>query len=163
MNTKTYKNALAALLVLLVAVGCSKQSSESSEAPGDSEAPEIASKKMTSEIDKMAEEVLQSTDKMEATDWLKRYPKSQIGENEEGRPILLAPVVTRLTQAGAQRVVIQYTTLGQAQLLTAMVVVLPTDAAARQKIFAMEAELSQLCDQTQVTDRGQKYLHYGFD
>jgi hypothetical protein len=59
--------------------------------------------------------------------------------------------------------VIQFTTLGQAQLLTAMVVVLPTDAAVRQKIFAMEAELSQICDQTRVADRGQKYLHYGFD
>ncbi len=163
MNAKPYKNVVAALLVLLVVVGCSKQSPESSEAAGDSDAPEVASKKMTSEIDKMAEEVLQSADKMEAADWLKRYPKSQISEDEEGRPILLAPVVARLSQAGAQRVVIQFTTLGQAQLLTAMVVVLPTDAAARQKIFAMEAELSQLCQQTQVTDRGQKYLHYGFD
>ena len=149
--------------MLFRSVGCSKQSSDSSEAAGDSDAPEVATKKMTSEIDKMAEEVLQSSDRLEAADWLKRYPKSEIGEDEQGRPILLAPVVARLTQAGAQRVVIHYTTLGQAQLLTAMVVVLPTDATARQKIFAMEAELSQLCDQTQVADRGQKYLHYGFD
>jgi urease accessory protein UreF len=163
MNIKTtYKSALAALVALLVAVGCSKQSSDSSEA-ADSEVPEVADKKMTKAIDKMAEEVLQDTDKMEAADWLKRYPKSEIGQDEEGRPILLAAIVARLNQAGAQRIVIQFVKLGQAELLTAMVVVLPTDSAARQKIFAMEAELSQLCDQTQVTDRGQKYLHYGFD
>ena len=158
-----YKNTVAALLALLMAVGCSKQSEDSSEAATDSDVPEVAGKKMTAEIDKMAEEMLQSSEKMEAADWLKRYPKSQIGEDEEGRPILLAPVVARLSQAGAQRVVIQFTKLGQAELLTAMVVVLPTDSAARQKIFAMETELSQLCQQTQVADRGQKYLHYGFD
>jgi hypothetical protein len=163
MNIKPiYKNTVAALLALLMAVGCSKQSAES-EAATDSDVPEVAGKKMTAEIDKMAEEVLQSSDKMEAADWLKRYPKSQIGEDEDGRPILLAPVVARLSQAGAQRIVIQFTKLGQAELLTAMVVVLPRDSAARQKIFAMETELSQLCQQMQVADRGQKYLHYGFD
>ena len=164
MNTKTkHRNAAAALLALLLAVGCSKQSSDSSATATDTYAPPVANKKMTSEIDKMAEEVLQSPDKMEAADWLKRFPKSQVGEDEEGRPRLLAPVIARITQAGAQRVVIQFTKLGKAELLTAMVVVLPTDSAARQRLFAMEAELSQLCDQTPVTDRGQKYLHYGFD
>jgi len=44
-----------------------------------------------------------------------------------------------------------------------MVVELPKDSAARQKCFAMDPELSQLCDQIAVIDRGQKYLHYGFD
>jgi hypothetical protein len=44
-----------------------------------------------------------------------------------------------------------------------MVIVLPTDKAARQKLFAMDPELSQACDQTPVKDYGQKYLHYGFD
>jgi hypothetical protein len=135
VSAKIHKRALAALILLLVAFGCSKQASESSEAAADSDVPEVAGKKITREFDKMLEEVLLSADKVEAADWLKRYPKSQVGEDEEGRPIFLAPAVSRLTQAGAPRVVIQFTTLGQAQLLTAMVVVLPTDAAVRQKIF----------------------------
>ena len=146
-----------------MAVGCSKQSSDSTGAAADSDAPAVADKKMTSEIDKMAEEVLRSADKMEAADWLKRYPKSSVGEDEEGRPRLLASVIARLTQAGAERVVIEFHKLGKAELLGAMVVVLPTDASARQKLFAMDADLSQMCQQTPVTDRGQKYLHYGFD
>ena len=154
---------VAAFFALLLALGCSKQSSDSSEAAAESEVPAVADKKMTVEIDKMAEEVLQSTDKMKAADWLKRYPKSQISDDEEGRPILLASLVARLREAGAPRIVIDTATIGQGHVLVGMVVVLPTDAAARQKLFAMDPELSQLCEQTPVTDRGQKYLHYSFD
>jgi len=164
MNTKsTSLNAVATLLALVMVVGCTKQSSDSSETATESDAPEVASKKMTSEIDKMAEEVLQSEDKMEAGDWLKRYPKSQIGEDEEGRPMLLAPFVARLREAGAQRIVIQTAKIGQGEFLVGMVVVVPADAATRRKLFAMDAQLSQLCQQTPVIDRGQKYLHYSFD
>jgi hypothetical protein len=164
MKTKTiYKNALAGLLALVLAAGCSKPGSGSSEADADSGGQEIAGKKMTSDIDKMAEEVLQSEDKMEAADWVKRYPKSQLGEDEEGKPVLLAPIVARLREAGAQRIVIETGKIGQGEFLVGMVVVLPGDAAARKKLFALETELSQLCQQTTVVDRGQKYLHYSFD
>ncbi len=157
----TYKHALSAILTLLVAVSCSKQSADSSDS--ESDVPDVADKKMTSAIDKMAEEALQSPDKMEAADWVKRYPKSQIAEDEEGKPILLAPIVDRLREAGAQRIIIQTVKIGQGEFLEGMVVVLPSDAAARKKLFAMDPELSQLCQQTHVIDRGQKYLHYTFD
>jgi outer membrane murein-binding lipoprotein Lpp len=164
MSTKTTTLRITALLLAVLGIaGCSKQSSDSASDSAEIEAPEFASKKMVLDTDKMAEDVLQSANKMEAADWLKRYPKSQIGDDEEGRPILLSAIVARLNQAGAQRVVVEYVKLGQGELLAAMVVVLPTEPASRQKLFAMEPELSQLCDQTPVTDRGQKYLHYSFD
>ena len=164
MKTKLpFRSIAAALLTLMVAVGCSKPSSDATETAADSGAPEVAGKKMTAEIDKMAEQVLQSADKMEAADWLKRYPKSQIGADEEGQPILLAPVVARLQEAGAQRIVIETAKIGQGEFLVSMVVVLPADTAARQRLFAMDAQLSQLCQQAPVKDRGQKYLHYSFD
>jgi hypothetical protein len=156
-------HALIALFVLLMAVGCSKKSADTSNAADESENPEVAGKKMTKETDEMVEEILKGTDKMEAADWLKKYPRSAIGENEEGQDLLLAPIVASLKQAGAKRVVIEYVTLGQAQLLAAMVVVLPTDPPARQKLFALEPKLSELCQQTPVIDRGQKYLYYSFD
>jgi hypothetical protein len=163
MAKSTCQTLVAAFFALLLALGCSKQSSDSSEAATESEAPEIADKKMTEEIDKIAEGVLQSTDKMEAADWLKRYPKSQITEDEEGHPILLASLVARLREAGAPRIVIDTASFGQGHFLVGMVVVLPTDAAARKKLFAMDMELSQLCEQIRVEDKGQKYLHYSFD
>ena len=154
---------VAAFFALLLALGCSKQLSDSAETTTESEVPEVADKKMIAEIDKIAEDVLKSADKMEAADWLKRYPKSQITEDEEGRPILLASLVTRLREAGAPRIVIDTATIGQGHFLVGMVVVLPTDAAARQKLFAMDTELSQLCEQIRVEDKGQKYFHYSFD
>ncbi len=164
MKTKLLVGGVAtALLALFIVGGCGKPSSAPPETAADSDTPEVAGKKMTTEIDKMAEEVLQSEDKVEAADWLKRYPKSEIGEDEDGRPVLLAPVVARLREAGAQRIVIETARIGQGEFLVSMVVVLPADAAARQKLFAMDAQLSQLCQQTQVIDRGQKYLHYSFD
>jgi hypothetical protein len=163
MAKSTHQPLIAAFFALLLALGCSKQSSDSSETATESEVPEVADKKMIAEIDRMAEEVLKSTDKMEAGDWLKRYPKSQITEDEEGRPILLAALVARLREAGAPRIVIETATIGQGHFLVGMVVVLPTDAAARQKLFAMDQELSQLCEQIRVEDKGQKYLHYSFD
>ena len=61
MAKSGYQTLVAAFFALLLALGCSKQSSDSSEAAAESEVPAVADKKMTVEIDKMAEEVLQST------------------------------------------------------------------------------------------------------
>ena len=163
MAKSTRQTLIAAFFALLLTLGCSKQSSDSSEAAAESEVPEVADKKMIEEIDKMAEDVLKSTDKMEAADWLKRYPKSQITDDETGHPILMASLVTRLREAGAPRIVIDTASFGQGHFLVGMVVVLPTDAAARKKLFVIDTELSQLCEQIRVEDKGQKYLHYGFD
>jgi len=164
MQTKPHQLKIAAgLLALLLAIGCSKQSSgEDSSESGDDESP-VAGKKMTSDIDKMCEEILQSSEIMEVSEWLKRYPQSSIGKNEEGREMLLSPVVTRLREAGAKRIVIDYAKIGQGEFLVALLVVLPSDKSSRQRLFAMDPMLSQLCDQTPVIDRGQKYLHYSFD
>jgi len=163
MNTKPVPlKSATALLALVLAVACSKPSSESSSAAADSEAPGVADKKMTSEIDKMCEEILKSPDKMDAREWIKRYPKSVIGKEEESQKSLTS-VVGRFYDAGAPRVVMQFTKINQGVFLTAMIVELPADSTARGKCFVMDPELSQLCEQTAVTDRGQKYLHYGFD
>jgi hypothetical protein len=159
----TFRYWKTTLLALILAGGCSKESANNAATGTDDDSPPVASKQMIAETDKMAEEVLQSSDILEAAEWLKKYPKSAVGEDEEGHQILLAPFVSRFLAAGAQRVVIQSAKLGQGDVLLAMVVVLPADPQARQKVFALEPQLSQLCQQTPVTDKGQKYLHYGFD
>ena len=152
-----------ALIVLLGAIGCSKQPADSSKTAAESDPPEITEKKMIADIDIMAEEVLQSAEKMEAADWLKRFPQSSFGVNEQGQDLLLAPVVAKLKQAGAQRVVIEYAMLGQAHVLASMVVLLPKDPTARQKLFEIDKQLAPLCEETPVADKGQKYLHYSFE
>ena len=164
MKIKTaFKNVFGTLLACLLIVGCAKKSDDSATALDESENPEVAGKKMTKETDEMVEEILKGTDKMEAADWIKKYPQSAVGENEQGQALLLAPIVASVKQAGAKRVVIEYATLGQAQFLGGMIVVLPTEPPARQKLFALEPKLSELCQQTPVTDRGQKYLYYSFE
>jgi hypothetical protein len=119
---------------------------------------------LASEDDKRCEEILKTPDIMESGDWLKRYPKSLFSSHaisedaQNGTP--LAPVVARLTAAGAPRVVIHYGAFGQGQVLRAVIIVLPADPAARQKVFAMDTELGQLCEQQRAKDYGQKYLYY---
>src|SRR5438270_13175990 len=117
------------VLALSMILGCSKRSPDLVSGNSDSQQPEVADKKMTSEIDKMCEEILQSPDNMAAGDWIKRYPKSVVGKEDETRKPL-ASLVERFSAAGAPRIIIQYTKLGQGEFLTAMIVELPKAAAA---------------------------------
>ena len=157
-----------ALLLLLLGIGCSKRAQESSSAQSASDSAKPTTIEQTaSEEDKKCEEYLKSAEIMEAQDWLQRYPKSLFSshnlnpDNPNGTP--LAPIVTRLKNAGAERVVIRYGTLGKGHVLIGVIVALPVDQAARQKVFAIEPELSQLCEQRSSTDHGQKYLYYSME
>jgi hypothetical protein len=94
---------MIAILALSAALGCSKQSATADSAESDTAEPEVATRKMTKEIDKMAEESLQSEEKFEGREWAKRYPKSSFGKEEEK---LVKTVVERFYEAGAQKVVI---------------------------------------------------------
>jgi hypothetical protein len=168
MNHKTSHLIVAfSLLTLLVAVGCPEQSPDSPLTESDSEKPSVAGKQKSSEDDKRCEEILKSPNIMEARDWLKRYPKGLFSshaldpDDPNGTP--LAPVVARLVDAGAKPIVIHYGMLGKGQVLLGVVVGLPADPDARQKIFAMEPELSQLCQQRSTKDYGQKYLYYSME
>lgn len=144
-----------ALLAFLLALGCSRQSPDSSSEQSDSGGSSGAAKEAAAQDDALAAEILKSPDIMEASDWVKRFPKSEFGK--EGTPF--PPIVQRLTGAGAQRVVVHHF---KSSVFLGVVVVLPTDAAARQRVFALEPELSQLALQRTANDSGQKYLYYSF-
>jgi hypothetical protein len=143
-------------------VGCLKPPVETDSGFADEE-PDVASASMIDEVDEMCEEILRSPDTVAAASWLGRYPMSSFGDDEEGEPMLLSSYVKRFEEAGVERVVIESAKLGGGEFLVGMIVVLPADAAARENVFALEPELSALCDQTSVIDRGEKYLHYSFD
>ncbi len=148
-----------AILAFLVAVGCSKQPSDSPSAGADSEQQPVASEKSNSQTDKQCEEILEAPNTTEAREWLKQNPNSIFSIAGEDGNVMLAPTVARLYQAGAKRIAIQHTESG---FLVAMVAVLPAEPAARQKLFALDQELSPLREQTPVQDSGQKYLYYEF-
>jgi hypothetical protein len=160
MKTKTIDSIFpAALLAMLLAAGCSKQASDSQTTGADSEQLPSASQKSTSETDKTCETILKSPNTSDAREWVKQNPKSVFSVAGEDGNVMLAPTVARLYQAGAERIVIQHTPAGW---LSAMVVALPAEPAARKKLFALDVELSQLREQTPVRDSGQRYLYYGF-
>lgn len=121
----------------------------------------FGSKKYASEEDRRAQKVLSSPDIMEAQKWLERYPKAPFSShaldprNPNGTP--LAPVVACLVDAGAQRLAVHH---ANGKIFLGLVVVLPADKQARQRLLAIDPELSQLCVQRAQEDYGQKYLYY---
>jgi hypothetical protein len=120
-----------------------------------------ADKKYAAAEDERARQILKSSDIMEASEWLRKYPRGQFSklsldpDDPHGTP--LAPVADRLAKAGAERLVVQH---GDGIFFIGLVVVLPTDAAARKRIFELEPELSRICNQRVQTDCGQAYLYY---
>ena len=121
----------------------------------------FADKKYATAEDERAQEILKSSDIIEVSEWLRKYPRGQFSshsidpDDPHGTP--LAPVVARLTKAGAKRLVVHH---GDGVFFVGLVVELPKDAKTRKKIFEVEPELSQICNQRVQKDYGQKYLYY---
>jgi len=152
----THLRLTPALFVLLFALGCSKQPPDASSGQSAGAVQGAAA-----DDDARAMDILKSPDIVEARDWVRRYPKSlfsadTIAEDAEGGTPL-GPIVERLFTAGAQRVVVHH---ASGKMYLGLIVVLPSDPAARQKVFALEPQLSQLCQQREAKDQGQKYLYY---
>ncbi len=111
--------------------------------------------------DEMAEEILRSSETMEASEWLKLYPNGQFSSHtldpDEPRGTRLAPIVERLMKAGAERVVVHH---GDRKFFVGLLVRLPVAAKARKALFVVERELSEICNQQIQSDHGQKFLYY---
>lgn len=112
------------------------------------------------ESDKQIEEWLAEPDKAEAREWLK-------GDSHilfEGDKETAAKVVANLYSAGAKEVwIIGVTEFGGSEVAAAFVAVLPSDPAARKRVFAIESDFQKLMDLEATRDTGQKYLHFSFD
>ena len=110
--------------------------------------------------DKSAQEILDSQDVMEAQEWLQRYTTGLFSSHalkpEDTGETPLAPVVARLMDAGADRLVVHHA----GSIFLGLVVVLPADTKARERLFAADLELSQVCLQRAQKDYDQKYLYY---
>ena len=114
------------------------------------------------EEDEMVAEILASEDTMDASDWLRLYPNGPFSSRDARNPdepngITLAPIVTRLSKAGAKQLLVHH---GDRTSFVGLIVVLPSSANARERLFKVERELSQICNQPVQKDYGQKYLYY---
>src|ERR1043166_4899448 len=114
------------------------------------------------EEDERVAAILANEDTMDASDWLKRYPKGRFSSHDSRNPDepygpQLAPIVARLTKAGAKQLLVHH---GDRTFFLGLIVVLPSSAKARVRIFELERELSSICNQAVQKDHGQKYLYY---
>ena len=112
--------------------------------------------------DEIVSRILASDEAVDASDWLKRFPDGRFGSRDSRNPNEphgppLAPVVARLAKAGAKQILVHH---GDRIFFVGLIVVLPSGAKARERLFELEREFSQVCNQRVQKDYGQKYLYY---
>ena len=117
-------------------------------------------KSEAADADKQIEEWLAEPDKAEAKKWL----QSDSHILFEGDKETATKLVDDLYSAGAKEVwVIGISEFGGSEIAAAFVAVLPSDASARKRLFALESDFQKLVDSEPSRDLGQKYLHLSFD
>jgi hypothetical protein len=112
--------------------------------------------------DEMVAGILASGETMDAADWLERYPKGPFSSRDSRNPNEphgppLGPIVARLTKAGAKQVLVHH---GDGIFFVGLIVVLPSSSKLRERVFKLERELSEICNQRVQKEYGQKYLYY---
>ncbi len=144
------------LVVLTLISGCGQQ--QSSTASGDPD--EQSQDALIANIDQHGDEVMSSSDKAEARQWMKQ-PKHVFFKADPGQ---VAQFVEDFYNAGARQVLITDIEEFQGnQFGEALLVILPKDAGARAKLFEVGARADTAFDNDPVTDKGQKYLYYSLD
>lgn len=115
---------------------------------------------MVSAIDKHGDEVMASTAKAEAREWMKETNHIFF----KADPKQVAQYVEGFYQAGAVQVLIADIEEEQGfQYGEALLVVLPKDATARVKLFQVGSRADTDFQNDSVADQGQKYLYYSLD
>ena len=117
-------------------------------------------KSEAADADKQIEEWLAEPDKAEAKKWLQNDSHILF----EGDKETANRLVDDLYSAGAREVwVIGISELGGSEIAASFVAVLPNDASARRRLFALESGFQKLVDSEPSKDLGQKYLYLSFD
>lgn len=145
------------LVVFVVAMGCNKQPA----ATGQGNASEEESQGgLEGRIDKHGEEILASSAKSEARQWMKQTSHVFF----KGDPKQIAEFVEQFYGAGAPQVLIgDIEEHDGKQYGGSLLVVLPGDKSARAKLFEIGTRAGASFQEDPVSDKGQKYLYYSFD
>jgi hypothetical protein len=111
-------------------------------------------------IDKHGDEELAGNTKAEAREWLKSESHVLFKANRKQA----AQFVEDFYSAGAKQVLfVDIEEHEGKQFGEGLLVVLPTDAAARAKLFKLNETVGPVFQEDPVTDKGQKYLYFGLD
>lgn len=146
------------LISLALASGCNKTGSGSSVSDGDSD--DNSNGPLEQRVDKHGAEVMASTTKAEAREWMKQ-PKHVFFKADSKQ---VGKFVEEFYGAGATQVLIcdieenEGTQYGEAFL-----VVLPKEKDARVKLFEIGSRADAAYQNDPTTDKGQKYLYYSLD
>jgi hypothetical protein len=149
------------LLALIPFAGCGKQSGSSSGSSGSSSADagdgDGSDQPLEVRIDHHGDEIMASSKKYEARDWMK--DPNHIFFKEDKKQV--SQFIEDFYNAGATQVVIGDTEEHDgATFAGAVLVVLPQDSAARAKVFEINSKVGPFFQEDPVTDKGQKYLLY---
>ena len=145
------------LVVFALAGGGSKQQSPSA---AGSESGEQSEGSLEAKVDKHGEEIMASSAKAEARQWMKQPKHAFFKAN----PKEVAQFVEDFYNAGASQVFIADIEEHEGiQYGESLLVVLPKDPNARAKLFEVEARADTAFQDDPVSDKGQKYLYNGLD
>jgi hypothetical protein len=156
------KDLAAGLVVLLAAtaLGCGKRDAAGSSAASAKGAERESDQSREARFDKHAQEQIASSQAFEARKWLKT-PKHVIFKHAKGQ---VAQLVDEFYQAGASQVYVAGVEEHEgSQFGTMLIVALPSDAAARKKIFAIAKQAEDLFQNDPTSDAKQKYLLFSLD
>jgi hypothetical protein len=135
--------AACLLAVIVLEIGCSKTEDS-----------------MISAVDTHGDEVMASTTKAEAREWMQATNHVFF----KADPKQVAQYVSDFYQAGAEQVLIADIEEHEGyQYGEALLIVLPKDAAARTKLFQVGSRADTDFQNDPFTDQGQKYLYYSLD
>jgi hypothetical protein len=111
-------------------------------------------------IDKHGEEILASTAKAEAREWMKQ--RGHIFFKADPKQVL--QFVEEFYGKGAKQVLVgDIEEHDGSQYGEALLVVLPKDAKTRAKLFEVNTRAETAFENDDVPDKGQKYLYYSLD
>ncbi len=167
MRVRLHFSSALALLSSVAILGCSRQPesrSANSQTNGQPQAPagqpvtpsaEASRRQAVENIDGPIDAFLKDNPRWvppDARDWAKNNPKMLPGGTT------LDAMLTTLASAGAQRINVITNFFCDYLIL----VILPSEASPRQKIFAVDAQLREAFGMQKMQDLGQKYLPYPF-
>lgn len=161
MTGTILRYALAGLLA--VAFGCDEPDKPRAGEPGsDVETSESEAREQAEGMDKFVEEELASNKHAEARDWCDPRHKTHMGFEVSTSEMLR--LVNEMYAAGAAKVYVTgIDELAGRQISAAMAMELPTDPAARKKVFEWQHGFAQMIDDEPMQDFGQKYYYMALD
>ncbi len=149
--------ACSVVTLLVTVSGCGKKDRAGSSSASAESKPEVVD---VAALDKAGDEELAEPNKAEARQWL-RAPSHAVFKGDKQAVIKF---VDEVYTAGAVTVYVTgIETLGGSEVTETMLLVLPKDSAARNKVFEVSNRFGETIQNDPEKDVGQRYLSFVLD